>query len=157
MKKVYIWPFALRISHFIMIISFFGAYFSEGFVHAFFGLLFGVLVILRIIWGFVGTKYSRFKDFELKGLFAYLKSVLQAKHQNFIGHNPASSLFVLVMLGISVFLVVLGYLASGSEEGVGYFAFMLENYSSFAWIKDAHKMLANALLAIVCVHICGAF
>ena len=61
------------------------------------------------------------------------------------------------MLGISVFLVVLGYLASGSEEGVGYFAFMLENYSSFAWIKDAHKMLANALLAIVCVHICGAF
>ena len=102
MKKVYIWPFALRISHFIMIISFFGAYFSEGFVHAFFG-----------------------------------------------------SLFVLVMLGISVFLVVLGYLAS--EEGVGYFAFMLENYSSFAWIKDAHKMLANALLAIVCVHICGAF
>ena len=59
------------------------------------------------------------------------------------------------MLGISVFLVVLGYLAS--EEGVGYFAFMLENYSSFAWIKDAHKMLANALLAIVCLHICGAF
>lgn len=102
MKKVYIWPFALRISHFIMIISFFGAYFSEGFVHAFFG-----------------------------------------------------SLFVLVMLGISVFLVVLCYLAS--EEGVGYFAFMLENYSSFAWIKDAHKMLANALLAIVCLHICGAF
>ena len=110
-----------------------------------------MLVILRIIWGFVGTKYSRFKDFELKGLFAYLKSVLQAKHQNFIGHNPASSLFVLVMLGISVFLVVLCYLAS--EKCVGYFAFMLENYSSFAWIKDAHKMLANALLAIVCLHI----
>ena len=59
------------------------------------------------------------------------------------------------MLGISVFLVVLGYLTS--EEGVGYFAFMFENYSSFAWIKDAHKMLANALLAIVCLHICGAF
>ncbi|WP_407932066.1 hypothetical protein [Campylobacter sp.] len=59
------------------------------------------------------------------------------------------------MLGISVFLVVLGYLAS--EEGVGYFAFILENYSSFAWIKDAYKMLANALLAIVCLHICGAF
>ena len=65
------------------------------------------------------------------------------------------SLFVLVMLGISVFLVVLGYLAS--EEGVVYFAFILENYSSFAWIKDAYKMLANALLAIVCVYICGAF
>ena len=59
------------------------------------------------------------------------------------------------MLGISVFLVVLGYLAS--EEGVVYFAFILENYSSFAWIKDAHKMLANALLAIACLHICGAF
>lgn len=55
------------------------------------------------------------------------------------------------MLGISVFLVVLGYLAS--EQGVGYFAFILENYSSFAWIKDAYKMLANALLAIVCVYI----
>ena len=47
MKKVYIWPFALRISHFIMIISFFffgggGGYFSEGFVHAFFWLAFCV-------------------------------------------------------------------------------------------------------------------
>lgn len=42
MKKVYIWLFALRISHFIMIISFFGAYFSEGFVHAFFWLAFCV-------------------------------------------------------------------------------------------------------------------
>lgn len=31
---------------------------------------------------------------------------------------------MLVMLGISVFLVVLGYLAS--EEGMGYFAFMLK-------------------------------
>ncbi|MDY4860518.1 MAG: hypothetical protein SO144_06470 [Campylobacter sp.] len=40
---------------------------------------------------------------------------------------------------------------------MGYFAFMLENYSSFAWIKDAHKMLANALLTIVCLHIFGAF
>ena len=52
MKKVYIWLFALRISHFIMIISFFffgggGRYFSEGFVHAFFGSLF-VLVMLGI-------------------------------------------------------------------------------------------------------------
>ncbi|MGM9995382.1 MAG: hypothetical protein ACI35K_03065 [Campylobacter sp.] len=85
-----------------MIISFFGAYFSEGFVHAFFGLL-----------------------------------------------------FVLVMLGISVFLVVLGYLASG--EGVVYFAFMPENYSSFAWIKDAYKMLANALLAILPAYLWGFF
>ena len=104
MKKVYIWPFALRISHFIMIISFF----FLGLARVLFMLFFGLL-------------------------------------------------FVLVMLGISVFLVVLGYLASGSEEGVGYFAFMLENYSSFAWIKDAHKMLANAILAIACLHICGAF
>lgn len=40
----------------------------------FFGLLFGVLVILRIIWGFVGTKYSGFKDFELKGLLPTLKA-----------------------------------------------------------------------------------
>lgn len=157
MKKVYIWPFALRISHFLMIISFFGAYFSEGFMHAFFGSLFGMLVILRIIWGFIGTKYSRFKDFELKGLFAYLKNALKAKHQNFIGHNPASSLFTLLLLFASVFLVVLGYLASGSEQGVGYFAFMLENYRSFAWIKGAHEMLANALLVVVCVHIFGAF
>ena len=157
MKKVYIWPFALRISHFIMIISFFGAYFSEGFAHAFFGALFGVLVVLRIVWGFVGTKYSRFKDFELKGLFAYFKSVFKAKHQNFIGHNPASSLFTLLVLFASVFLVVLGYLASGSEQGVGYFAFMLEDYSSFAWIKGAHELLANAVLAMVCIHICGAF
>ena len=71
MKKVYIWLFALRISHFIMIISFF----FLGLARVLFMLFFGLL-------------------------------------------------FVLVMLGISVFLVVLGYLAS--EQGVGYFAFILK-------------------------------
>ncbi|MCI7236694.1 hypothetical protein [Campylobacter sp.] len=41
MKKVYIWPFALRISHFIMIISLFGRILSRV-LFTLFGLAFCV-------------------------------------------------------------------------------------------------------------------
>lgn len=51
-----------------LVAAFFVAYFTEpedaGFaVHVWAGYFIGGLIVLRVIWGFVGTEHARFRDF----------------------------------------------------------------------------------------------
>ena len=68
MTKSYIWPLFNRVLH-IALIVFFSITFILGDMdklldyHAIFGILFALLFVIRIIWGFIGPKYSKFKDF----------------------------------------------------------------------------------------------
>ncbi len=159
--KSYIWTFTNRFLHFVLILSFALSYLFaklEGFLslHFFFGILFGVAVLLRIIWGFVGTKYSRFCDFEWRGVFDYFKSILTHKSHHFIGHNPASSIAIVLMLILGLFTVFCGFLQCGAEEGKGVFGFLFYQYSIFEPFGALHKNLANVLLVVVGIHICGS-
>ena len=49
----------------------------------------GVLVALRVLWGFVGTRYARFADFVYRPatVLAYAKDFLRAAPQRYIVHN----------------------------------------------------------------------
>lgn len=63
------------------------------------------LVLFRIIWGFVGTKYARFGSFlhPPKVALAYLLALLHKTpypiNQN-PGHNPAAGWSIILMLGL---------------------------------------------------------
>ena len=66
-KKLMVWDFSLRIFHFALILLVMGSFFTAKadllFVHEYFGLCLLGLIFFRIIWGFVGTYYSRFESF----------------------------------------------------------------------------------------------
>lgn len=152
----YIWSFGARFSHLAMIVSFFGAYFCEGYAHAFFGSIFALALILRVFWGLFGTKYSRFKDFSFSGLFGYFFATFGGKREHFIGHNPASSVAIIFILALGLICVILGFLTLGVSGSSGVFAFLEGEFESIAFVPKAHEILANILLGIVCVHILGA-
>ncbi len=152
----YIWGFGARFSHLAMIISFFGAYFTKGYAHAAFGSIFALALILRIIWGLIGTKYSRFSDFSFKACTQYIFATFKGKREHFIGHNPASSVAIIFILALGLICVILGFLALGAGESSGVFAFLKDGYESIAFVPKAHEILANILLGIICVHILGA-
>lgn len=110
--------------------------------HMLAGLLLAFTVLLRIVWGFVGSKHSRFVSFALhpKDLLAYFTSILSGDKRKWAGHNPASSWATLAMLALSLGLGLTGYLmASGQKET----------------FEDVHELLANGFLVVVLMHIAG--
>ena len=104
MTKSFIWPLFNRVIH-VLLIVFFGITFLLGDIdrwldyHVIFGVLFFVLFFYRFIWGFIGPKYSKFKDFvfDKELLKEYLFSPF-SKNKEYPGHNPASSVAIVLMI-----------------------------------------------------------
>lgn len=113
--------------------------------HMLAGLMLGALVILRVIWGLVGTRHARFSSFELNPLqlLAYFREMFTGEQRRWAGHNPASSWAALLMLALAAGLGITGYLmASGQGE-------------QYEELEELHEVLANAFLGIALLHVAG--
>ncbi|MCB0351784.1 MAG: cytochrome b, partial [Bdellovibrionales bacterium] len=75
MKKQLVYDLPLRIFHFLFATIFISTFLITKLVddesiiftyHMLAGFVLGFIVLLRIIWGAVGTKYSRFTSFALR-------------------------------------------------------------------------------------------
>lgn len=111
--------------------------------HMLAGLTITFLVLLRIIWGIVGTKHARFSDFSLhpRDLSKYFQSILSGEKIKWLGHNPASSWAAILMLLFALGLGTTGFLmTSGANK---------EDY------EDIHELLANGFAVTVMLHIAG--
>lgn len=111
--------------------------------HMLAGLTLVAAVVLRLIWGLVGTRHARFSDFSLRpgALAGYLRGVLAGSGRRWVGHNPASSWAALSMMTIA--------LAMGAS-GI---AMTLDVAPE--WVEEAHEVLANAFLALALLHVAG--
>lgn len=74
--------------------------------HVYSGIAVLVLLIFRVLWGFVGSKHAKFLNFirEPCAILVYLKGTGE-KH---IGHNPVGALSVIAMLLLLLFQAVSG-------------------------------------------------
>ncbi len=67
-KRILVWDLPTRLMHWTLALSFAGAFVtaeSERWrdVHVLFGYTVLEVVLLRVIWGFVGTRHARFVSF----------------------------------------------------------------------------------------------
>ncbi len=146
--KIFVWDFAVRGFHWLLALSFAGAMLtseSERLAdwHARFGYAMFGLVVFRLLWGVIGTRYARFSSFAFGPgkVVEYLKSILRGEPQHHVGHNPAGSWAIYG-------LIVLVLLAAGS----GYAAYA---HIGGHWVGELHEGMANALMAMVGVHLAG--
>lgn len=111
--------------------------------HMLAGLTLGFLVLLRIVWGIIGTKHARFLAFALHPaeLFAYLKGILSGSKRRWAGHNPASSWAALIMMALALGLGLTGFLMTSGPD-------------KETW-EDIHELLANGFMVVVVGHIAG--
>jgi cytochrome b len=161
-NKSYIWSIYNRGSHILMIILFSVCYLLADFeddlsYHAITGYLLGVVFLLRIIWGFIGSRYSRFRDFNLdkNDLKEYLLSPL-SETKEYAGHNPASSYAIIAMMILVFLSIFTGTLAYGIQEGQGLFSGLYSDGENH-FFKEVHEIFVNLFLAVIAIHIAAAF
>jgi len=126
-------------------------------VHAAIGIGAGALLLFRIVWGIMGPKYSRFRDFSPRfgALKEYLTTLLHPSRR-YAGHNPAASYVMIAML-ITVGLAVLsGMLAYGIGENRGILAFLhAGQYRNMELFGDIHEFFVNLLWVLIAAHLAG--
>ena len=162
--EVFVWPIYTRIIHWLIALSFTSSFilsFKENYLnlHVALGIIFGLMLLYRIIWGFVGPRYATFNTFKLSP--AQLKEYFVEKVKNRYreipaGHNPASSWFTLLVLGLGSIIAITGLLLYGIQEGKGYLGFLNNHYYMYmSTLSNIHIYTSYLLLIWVFIHITG--
>lgn len=161
MFKSYIWSLPTRIFHALLAFLILVAFLTDDDdlldYHATVGYGIFILLVFRVVWGYLGPQYSKFEDFPLGmgNIKNYLYNFFKSD-QEYIGHNPPAS-YVMIAILLVVFLIILtGALTFGIEEGKGVFSFLNSSFfKKVNFFEDLHEILANTLLALIGVHITG--
>lgn len=145
-----IWDLPVRVGHWALVACFLGAWLtsdSEYFarLHLLFGYSVLALLVFRFIWGFVGSRYARWKSFMFSGreILSYLCSISSSSEERHLGHNPLGSLGIFLMLSLLVVMVA---------TGLG-----IDLISSYHWLSEVHEATAELMLIVIVVHVAGVF
>ena len=144
-----VWDRFVRIFHWALVTCVFVNFFlipdGEGF-HRFLGYTASTLVIARIVWGFIGTKYARFADFfpTPKRIIRHLRFVLAKEVDDYPGHNPVGALMMFAMMAVVLGLGITGHMQT------------MEAYWGVEWVQETHEMLADGLIAFAGLHALAA-
>ena len=147
--KIRVWDLPVRVFHWLLVGSFAVAYLvaeSEQLrtLHVVLGYTATGLILFRIFWGMVGSRFARFISFMFSPSAAvgYLRSLTKQPH-HYLGHNPAGS------------YAIYGILVAGLATGVtGYMTLKEIGGES---LEEVHEVCANVWLGLVIVHIAGVF
>jgi cytochrome b len=159
---VKVWDPLVRSFHWLLVIAFFTAYFTEDdflSVHVFAGYTVLGLILVRLIWGFVGTDYARFRSFVTRPRVAwqYAKDAVFFRAKRYLGHNPAGGAMIVLLL-ISLFVTTFSGLAAyGAKESAGPLAAWLGNIGETGEdiLKEVHEFFANFTIVLVGIHVAG--
>ncbi len=150
-----VWDLPLRLTHWALAIlvagswatHYAGARWTDW--HARCGYAVLVLVVFRILWGFVGTRHARFASF-LRGpreVLAYLRGAPGG-----VGHNPLGALSVLAMLALLLLQAATGLFANDEIAFTGPFY----GWASSEWstrLTALHHRNADWLLVLIALHV----
>ena len=122
--QIYVWDPFVRVFHWSLVASFAIAYLTEGdmlSVHVWAGYTIGILIVARILWGFVGTAHARFKDFiyDPASTFRYVRDLLLLRGNRYLGHSPGGGYMVVALLVFVAATVVTGLIVYGGDQGAG--------------------------------------
>jgi cytochrome b len=158
--KTYIWTLPIRISHWLLAIGLVLAYIlgeEDDFLklHVAFGYFVGVLLTYRFIYGITGSKYARFRNFPIgiNSIREYFLNMNERKNKH-IGHNPVSSV-VMLMIFLDTFLVVATGILSLTAKGQGFLKDTITGIRGNEIYAEMHEVFIAILIGLVVLHLVG--
>jgi cytochrome b len=159
-EEIEVWDPAVRIFHWSLVGAFSVAYFTEDdlqLLHINAGYVISVLLLFRLIWGFVGTRHARFSDFIAapREVMTYLRQAVRFRSPRHLGHNPAGGAMVIALLVSLSVAVLSGIALYGSTDFAGPLAGAFRGELAADVLESIHELAANATVLLVVVHIGG--
>jgi cytochrome b len=115
-------------------------------VHRYVGYVILAAVVIRLVWGFVGTRHARYSDFapSPRHLLGYLKALVRGQEPRYIGHNPAGALMIFALIALVTACGISGWMMG------------LDAYWGVKWVETLHEVAANAILTMATIHVLAA-
>ena len=150
--KIRVWDAPTRIFHWSLALAFSVAMLtseSERWrdLHVMAGYTLAGLLAFRLLWGVVGSRYSRFSEFwpRPKAIIDYVKSILAGQPQHFVGHNPLGAIAIFLLLGLGALTAFSGWLLYQEFGG----------HRLGEALEEMHEAFAYGMLTLVAIHLCG--
>ncbi len=147
-QRILVWDVPTRAFHWLLVLSFAGAFLtaeSERYrdVHVMLGYTLLGLIAFRLLWGFLGSRYARFRTFLFMPgeIVDYVSSLAKGRAARYVGHNPAGSVAIWLLLVL------------GIESGVT--GVLLFQDISGDMLEELHEISSFAMLAVVVLHVAG--
>ena len=157
-SKVRVWDLPTRLFHWALVICVVGlavtAYSETGLDwHARLGYTVLALLLFRVVWGFIGGRWSRFASFlySPSSVVAYLRGRSHPDH--LVGHNPLGAGSVLAMLAFLLAQVGTGLVSDDESSFQGPLNRFVSSSKALAatWY---HKQVGQwVLLGLVLLHV----
>ena len=149
-QKVLVWDAPTRVFHWVQALCFLGAYLTSDSektrdIHVALGYILFGLIVFRLLWGFVGTRYAKFSSFAYgpSKIIGYLVSLFKGKADHFVGHNPVGSVAIWLLL------------SGGLTLGVTGVMLLQDDFEDI--VEDIHGYATNAMLIVIAIHLIGVF
>ena len=160
-RRIRVWDPATRVFHWLLVVLVSVSWYTgmagglgEMDVHVLSGYAILTLVLFRVVWGFAGSKHSRFADF-VHGpgtVLAYARSVFTKDYRAPLGHNPMGGWVVVMMLVVLAAQATTGLFANDDVFTEGALAAKVAKSTSDT-LTTLHHVGAKVLLALVCLHL----
>ena len=118
-----VWDPLVRLFHWSLVVLFTIAWFTgdeDNLLHIWSSYAIIGLLVFRVVWGLVGTRHARFRDFlySPQRTWRYLRSLVARQPEHYTGHNPAGGWMIIALL-VSLALTSVSGLKVYGVEGHG--------------------------------------
>ncbi|AWL98011.1 MULTISPECIES: cytochrome b/b6 domain-containing protein [Bradyrhizobium] len=147
-RTVAVWDLPLRLWHWALAASVLAAWFTPTVydrTHRIVGYAVLGLLVFRLVWGFLGSRYSRFRmvGVRLRAAPSYLWNLRRGITGRYIGLNPAGTLMLVALLAALAVSTITGAMS------------VTTTFFGVWWVEDTHHYSSDAVIVLVVVHVVG--